>query len=190
MSGGFHRAGCCCGSGGGSSSPCGYCSDRTPVSLEVMFSSIVVCTGCRQEFGGGVIGYMLSVIPPTPAGPYTLTQVAGDNCKYRYTVPVTGEWMMSLWPGCPDEGALFFPFMDLVIEATFNSASIEMEAFWTHAMYGPMTLHGAQSFFFAGSKSQTVCDGPFTITNDRSSCYNTPDNGGHSGLATVVSKWS
>lgn len=190
MSGILLPAGCCCDSETGSLNPCSYCSDKTPVSLEVMFSLITLCTGCRSEFGSDVIGYKLSVVPPLPAGPYTLAQLPGSPCKYQYTAPATGEWTMTSWPDCPANPPYEYPFDQIIINAEFNTASIEIEAFWTHPWWGPMSLHGAQTFFFTGTKSQAVCDGPFSVTNGLTSCYDTPVYGGHGGLASVVANWT
>lgn len=177
---------CCCG---GSENPCSHCDTRTPVSLQVLFSGLTVCTAC-YVIGAGPVAYKFSTAPPTPAGPYTLAQT-GNPCVYKYTAGVSGQIDMYGVVDCTG-GSAAYGLIDLMIEATFTANKIALEAWWTHPAWGPMDFYGPYTYFFIGEVDPaTVCDGPWTPPNGLVACNTSgPAYMGHSGTLSVVSKWT
>jgi hypothetical protein len=187
MSGILLTAGCCCESG--SPYPCTHCSDKTPQTLEVTFSSITVCSAC-YVIGGGPVSYKFTTAPPTPAGPYTLAQTAGNRCVYEYSGGVSGQIDMYPVSTCTG-GSSSFPLINLVIRATFTASALALSAWWTHASSGPMAMYGPNTYFFSATLNPTsVCDGPWSPGNAYSACNTSgPTYMAHSGTASIVSRF-
>lgn len=175
---------CCCG---GSENPCTHCSGNTPVSLQVVFSGLTLCTAC-YVIGGG--SYKFTGVPPTPAGPYTLAQT-GNPCVYEYSAAASGQVNMYATGDCTGATAAF-PLLLLEIWATITANKIDLAGWWTHGVWSPMTFYGPYTqFFVATIDPATVCDGPWTPPNGLTACNTTgPSYMGHSGNASVVSKWT
>jgi len=175
---------CCCG---GSENPCTWCSGRTPVSLQVLFSGLTICTACYVVGGGS---YKFTTPPPAPVGPYTLAQTA-NACVYEYSAGVSGQIDMYATGDCTGASASF-PLSDLKIQATFTANQLDVSAWWTHAAWGPMGFYGPDTYFFSATLNPTtVCNGPWTPANGLVACNtNGPAYMGHSGAASVVSKWT
>jgi len=181
-------AGCCC-EGGGSPYPCTHCSDKTPLTLEVTFSSIIVCTGCHI-IGGGPVSYKFTTPPPTLAGPYKLTQTPANRCVYEYSAAVSGQIDMYTVSTCTG-GSLGYPLINMVIRVTFTASTIAVDGWWTHALSGPMAMYGPNTYFFSATLNPiSVCDGPWSPGNAYSACNTSgPAYMAHSGTASIVSKF-
>ena len=189
MSGIMLPAGCCCDSEGpGSDDPCSYCSGKTPLTLEALFSNITVCTAC-YVIGAGPVAYKFTTPPPTPIGPYTLAQTA-NPCVYEYSAAVTGQINMYTLPTCPPPG-LGWSLIDLKIQATFTTNKLVIYGLWTHQMGGPISFYGPSTYFFMATiDPATVCDGPWSPSNGYTTCNtNGPDYMGYGGSVSITSQW-
>ncbi len=190
MSGIMLPAGCCCDSEGpGSDYPCSYCSGKTPLTLEALFSNITVCTAC-YVIGAGPVAYKFTTPPPTPAGPYTLTQTVANRCVYEYSAAVSGQIDMYTVSTCTG-GSASFPLINQVIRATFTANTIAISGWWTHTIWGPMAMYGPNTYFFGATVNPTsVCDGPWSPGNAYSACNTSgPTYMAHSGAASIVANF-
>ena len=176
--------GCCCG--GGSEDPCTHCDDLTPVSLSVTFSSITLCTACYADGG---ISYEFTTAPPTPAGPYTLTQT-GNPCIYEYSAAVSGQIDMYASADCTGVEANF-PLINHVIRVTITANTILLEAWWTRDSNAPMAFYGPNTWYFNKTLTPvSVCDGPWSPSNGLTACNTSgPAFMGHSGTASIVANF-
>ena len=190
MSGIMLPAGCCCDSEGpGSDYPCSYCSGKTPLTLEALFSNITVCTAC-YVIGAGPVSYKFTTPPPTPIGPYTLTQTAANRCVYEYSAAVSGQIDMYTVSTCTG-GSFSFPLINQVIRATFTTSTIAISGWWSHVIWGPMAMYGPNTYFFSATVNPTsVCDGPWSPGNAYSACNTSgPTYMAHSGVASIVASF-